>query len=121
MSLFPTGEDRATAEEAARRIRAGGAPAVLLAVRQRREWDAGHAPGAVYAPLSGPVAGAALPAAAQARPLVVIRRSGQCTQQTAGLPAARAARVVDVTGGMRAWAAAKHPVVDEHGNSGSIA
>ncbi|MEU9283066.1 rhodanese-like domain-containing protein, partial [Streptomyces sp. NPDC048342] len=42
-------------------------------------------------------------------------------QQAAELLAARGTRVVDVKGGMRAWAAAGYPVVDDHGNSGSIA
>ncbi|SFY49113.1 rhodanese-like domain-containing protein [Streptomyces sp. F-1] len=121
MSLFPAGEGRVTVDEAARHTRGADAPAVLLDVREQREWDAGHAPGAVYAPLSGLVAGAALPEAAQARPLVVICRSGQRSQQAAELLAARGARVVDVMGGMRAWAAAGYPVVDGHGNSGSIA
>ncbi|MEU2052311.1 rhodanese-like domain-containing protein [Streptomyces bungoensis] len=121
MSLFPTGEDRVTVDEAARRTRDADAPAVLLDVREQREWDAGHAPGAVYAPLSGLVAGVALPDEARDRPLVVICRSGQRSQQAAELLTARGAQVVDVKGGMRAWAAAGYPVVDDRGNSGSIA
>ncbi|MFH7334235.1 rhodanese-like domain-containing protein [Streptomyces sp. KHY 26] len=121
MSLFSTGEDRVTVDEAVRYTRGGDAQAVLLDVREQREWDAGHAPGAVYAPLSGLVAGAALPDVARERPLVVICRSGQRSQQAAALLTARGARVVDVKGGMRAWSAAGYPVVDEHGNSGSIA
>ncbi|MFF3194673.1 rhodanese-like domain-containing protein [Streptomyces misionensis] len=121
MSLFPAGEGRVTVDEAARYTRGADAPAVLLDVREQDEWDAGHAPGAVHAPLSALAAGAALPEAAQARPLVVICRSGQRSRRTAELPAARGARVVDVQGGMRAWAAAGYPLVDEHGNSGSIA
>ncbi|MET8721534.1 rhodanese-like domain-containing protein [Streptomyces misionensis] len=121
MSLFLTSESRVTVDEAVRRTREADAPAVLLDVREQREWDAGHAPGAVYAPLSGLVAGAALPEAARARPLVVICRSGQRSQQAAELLVAQGAQVVDVKGGMRAWAAAGYPVVDDHGNSGSIA
>ncbi|MEW2620461.1 rhodanese-like domain-containing protein [Streptomyces sp. NPDC048106] len=121
MSLLPRDEDRVTVAEGVRHTRGDGAPAVLLDVREQHEWDAGHAPGAVHAPLSGLVAGAALPSAAQARPLVVICRSGQRSQQAAELLAGHGARAVDVKGGMREWAAAGHPVVDEHGNNGSIA
>ncbi|MFF9408064.1 rhodanese-like domain-containing protein [Streptomyces anandii] len=121
MSLFPTGEDRVTVDEAVRRTRDGDAPAVLLDVRERCEWDAGHAPGAVCAPLSALVAGEELPEAARPRPLVVICRSGQRSQQAAELLAARGAQVVDVEGGMRAWAAAGYPVVNDSGDIGSIA
>jgi Rhodanese-related sulfurtransferase len=52
---------------------------------------------------------------------VVICRSGHRSQQAAKLLAERGADAVDVKGGMNAWAAAGHPVVDERGNSGSIA
>ncbi|MGM9330761.1 hypothetical protein [Streptomyces murinus] len=74
MSLLPRDKGRVSVAEAVRHTRGTDAPAVLLDVRERHEWDAG-----------------------------------------------RGARAVDVEGGMRAWAAAGHPVVDEHGNSGSIA
>ncbi|MGW4888421.1 rhodanese-like domain-containing protein [Streptomyces murinus] len=121
MSLLPRDKDRVSVAEAVRHTRGTDAPAVLLDVRERHEWDAGHAPGAVHAPLPGLVTGAALPSAAQGRPLVVICRSGQRSRQAAALLAGRGARAVDVEGGMRAWAAAGHPVVDERGNSGSIA
>ena len=83
--------------------------AVLLDVRETPEWKAGHAPGAVHAPLSELVAGRRLPAAAQGRPLVVICRCGHRSQQAAKLLAERGARAVDVKGGMNAWAAAGLP------------
>ncbi|MFJ8098651.1 rhodanese-like domain-containing protein [Streptomyces griseofuscus] len=96
MSLLPRDEDRVSVAEAVRHTRGTDAPAVLLDVRERHEWDAGHAPGAGHALLSGLVTGAAL-------------------------LTGRGARAVDVEGGTRAWAAAGHPVVDVRGNSGSIA
>ncbi|MGW2648407.1 rhodanese-like domain-containing protein [Streptomyces sp. NPDC001393] len=71
MFLLRRGEDRVTVAEAHRRTRGADAPAALLDVRERGEWNAGHAPDAVHAPLSGLTAGAALPAAALGRPLVV--------------------------------------------------
>ncbi|WP_225836837.1 rhodanese-like domain-containing protein [Streptomyces sp. NK08204] len=121
MFLHRRGEDRVTAGEARRRTQGADAPAVLLDVREQGEWNAGHAPGAVHAPLSRLAAGAALPSAAQGRPLVVICRSGNRSQQAAELLTERGAEAVDVKGGMQAWAAAGHPVVDERGNNGSIA
>ncbi|MDX3241145.1 rhodanese-like domain-containing protein [Streptomyces sp. ME18-1-4] len=121
MSLFRYGGDRVTVDDARRRTHGTDAPAVLLDVREQGEWDAGHAPGALHAPLSRLAAGGTLPVAAQGRPLVVICRSGNRSQQAAELLAARGAEAVDVKGGMQAWASAGHPVVDERGDNGSIA
>ncbi|MGW5271032.1 rhodanese-like domain-containing protein [Streptomyces sp. NPDC004044] len=121
MSLFSRDGKRVTVEEAHRRTQGADAPAVLLDVRERGEWDAGRAPGAVHAPLSGLVTGAALPKTAQGRPLVVICRSGNRSQKAAALLSARGADAVDVKGGMKQWAAAGHPVVGGHGNNGSAA
>ena len=83
MFLFRRGEQRVSIDEA--RTRTGGdkPEAVLLDVREKPEWKAGHAPGAVHAPLTGLVSGAALPRAARGRPLVVICRSGHRSQQAA--------------------------------------
>ncbi|MES4891269.1 rhodanese-like domain-containing protein [Streptomyces sp. NPDC096012] len=120
MFLFRNRAERVTVDEARRRTQGTGAPAVLLDVREQVEWDAGHAPGALHTPLSRLATGAALPAAAQGRPLVVICRSGNRSQRAAGLLAERGAEAVDVKGGMQAWAAAGHPVVDGRGNTGSI-
>ncbi|RPK90019.1 MULTISPECIES: rhodanese-like domain-containing protein [Streptomyces] len=121
MSLFRRSRQRLSVDEA--RTRTGGEwpEAVLLDVREEPEWKTGHAPDAVHAPLTGLAAGAALPASAQGRPLVVICRSGHRSQQAATLLAERGADAVDVEGGMNAWAAAGYPVVDERGNGGSIA
>ncbi|MFG3530339.1 rhodanese-like domain-containing protein [Streptomyces sp. NPDC047917] len=121
MSLFSRDTRRVTVEEAHRRTRGAHAPDVLLDVREQDEWDAGRAPGAVHAPLSALVAGAALPQAAQGRPLVVICRSGNRSQKAADLLRARGVEVVDVKGGMQQWAAAGHPVVGASGNEGSVA
>ncbi|MER5505303.1 rhodanese-like domain-containing protein [Streptomyces sp. NPDC002766] len=99
----------------------GGADAVLLDVREPYEWQAGHAPGAVHLSLSALAAGAGLPARAQARPLVVICRSGNRSRQAAELLVARGSQAVDVIGGMRDWAAAGLPVVDARGGNGTIA
>ncbi|WP_149181957.1 MBL fold metallo-hydrolase [Streptomyces sp. TRM49041] len=111
---------RVTAEQARHRTRAEQG-AVLLDVREKGEWLAGHAPGAVHIPLSGLLAADGVPAAVRDRPVVVICRSGRRSQQAAQLLAERGAHAVDVEGGMHAWAGAGFPVVDERGHNGSIA
>ncbi|WP_326696596.1 rhodanese-like domain-containing protein [Streptomyces sp. NBC_01754] len=121
MFLFRRKRPRVTVDEARGRTSGGRPGAVLLDVREKPEWTAGHAPGAVHVPLTEPVAGATLPAEAQGRLLVVICRSGHRSQQAAKLLAERGARAVDVEGGMNAWAAAGHPVVDDRGNDGRTA
>ena len=120
MSPHCFSEQRLSVREAHDRT-AADQEARLLDVRETTEWAAGHAPGAVHAPLSGLAAGGTLPPPARGRPLVVICRSGQRSQRAAALLAQQGADTVDVEGGMNAWAAAGFPVVDEHGNTGSIA
>ncbi|MFF3378854.1 rhodanese-like domain-containing protein [Streptomyces sp. NPDC002680] len=83
--------------------------AVLLDVREAEEWAAGHAAGAVHAPLSSLTAGASLPGAAQGHPLIAICRSGKRSRQAAALLTARGAEVSDVLGGMGAWVGAGLP------------
>jgi rhodanese-related sulfurtransferase len=121
MFLFRPNGLRVTVDEARSRTSGDQPGAVLLDVRERPEWTAGHAPGAVHVPLTKLVAGATLPTEAEGRPLVVICRSGHRSQQAAKLLVERGAQAVDVEGGMNAWAAAGQPVVDERGNSGRIA
>ncbi|MFJ7593104.1 rhodanese-like domain-containing protein [Streptomyces sp. NPDC097617] len=119
--MFPyrRGPARVTPADAHQRTRDKGV--VLLDVRERAEWTAGHAPGAVHAPLSALLTGAGLPRDAEGRPLMVICRSGHRSRQAVRLLTQRGSEAVDVTGGMNAWAAAGLPVVDGHGNRGSIA
>ncbi|WP_069767177.1 rhodanese-like domain-containing protein [Streptomyces sp. LUP30] len=129
MSMFrrvQRGAGRVTVQEAASRTGHGSAAkgtahAVLLDVRESDEWHAGHAPRAVHLPLSALAAGAGLPPHAQARPLIVICRSGTRSRQAAELLAARGAAAVDVIGGMSGWAKAGLPVVDARGERGAVA
>lgn len=97
-----------------------GTDAVLLDVREPDEWADGHAPGSVNAPLSALAAGAALPPAAQDRPLVAVCRSGKRSREAAALLAARGFDVVDVIGGMRAWAQAGLSTVTAPGQGHEI-
>jgi rhodanese-related sulfurtransferase len=117
------GPGRVTVQQAAVRTghAGGGGDAVLLDVREPYEWQAGHAPRAVYLSLSALAAGAELPSEAQSPPLIVICRSGNRSRQAAQLLVARGARAVDVVGGMRDWAEAGLPVVDARGENGTIA
>ncbi|MCH0566680.1 MULTISPECIES: rhodanese-like domain-containing protein [unclassified Streptomyces] len=129
MSIFRRrtgGAGRVTVQEAAARTGHGrsaadGADAVLLDVREPYEWRAGHVPGAVHLPLAALSAGTELPGEAQARPVVVICRSGNRSQRAAELLVSRGTEAVDVIGGMRDWAAAGLPVVDGRGRTGTIA
>ncbi|MEV4227963.1 rhodanese-like domain-containing protein [Streptomyces bobili] len=129
MSIFRrsrSGPGRVTAQEAAECTGHGdtaesGGDAVLLDVREPYEWQAGHAPRAVHLPLSALAAGAGLPAEAQARPLVVICRSGNRSRRAAELLVARGAQAVDVIGGMEDWAGAGLPMVDARGGNGTVA
>ncbi|MFB7110876.1 rhodanese-like domain-containing protein [Streptomyces sp. NPDC056190] len=126
MSPVRRGPARITASEAAARTGhapAGGAPggAVLVDVREVREWRAGHAPGALHLPLSALASGADVPPEARGRLLVVVCRSGNRSRQAAELLSARGADAVDVIGGMRDWVRAGLPVVDQRGEDGTIA
>ncbi|KOU63499.1 sulfurtransferase [Streptomyces sp. MMG1533] len=129
MSIFRRGRGgpgRVTVQEAAARTGHGnagdsGGDAVLLDVRELHEWQAGHAPRAVHLPLSTLAAEAGLPAEAQARPLVVICRSGNRSRRAAELLVAWGAQAVDVIGGMGDWAEAGLPVVDARGGNGTVA
>ncbi|MGV4981044.1 rhodanese-like domain-containing protein [Streptomyces sp. NRAIS4] len=94
---------------------------MLLDVREPDEWRAGHAPGAVHLPLTALAAGAGLPAEAQARPVVVICRSGRRSRQAAELLRGMGVEAVDVMGGMQEWAGAGLPVVDARGRTGTVA
>ncbi|WP_408057933.1 rhodanese-like domain-containing protein [Streptomyces pseudovenezuelae] len=100
---------RITAEQAHERTGAG-AEAVLLDVREQEEWEAGHAPGAVHAPLSELRSGGRLPRAVESRPVIAICRSGKRSRAAAELLTARGADAVDVLGGMEAWTRAGLPV-----------
>ncbi|MGW8374994.1 rhodanese-like domain-containing protein [Streptomyces sp. ODS28] len=105
---------RLTPAEAHRRAEDGRC--VLLDVREASEWGAGHAPGAHHLPLSRLLEGAALPPAAEGRPVVAVCRSGQRSQRAARLLAERGVEARDMSGGMLAWAEEGLPVAG--GNPG---
>jgi rhodanese-related sulfurtransferase len=100
--------------EAARRVEAGAA--VLLDVRERDEWQAGHAPQAVHVPL-GELAPERL---ADDRPFVVVCRSGNRSADATAALIAAGHRAQNLTGGMRAWASAGRPVHKRDGSPGQV-
>jgi rhodanese-related sulfurtransferase len=95
--------DPAEAQEMVRQRRA-----VLVDVRERHEWQSGHAQGARHIPLGSLTERAGeLPAN---RPLVTVCASGMRSRRAAGLLAAVGHEVYNLRGGMHAWAAAGLPV-----------
>ncbi len=90
---------------------------LLVDVREKGEWDAGHAEKAIHIPLADVDSRLAeITDQAGDRPVWFICRSGNRSEQ-----AARAARdggvddVVSVDGGMGAWVEAGHPIVPSGG------
>jgi rhodanese-related sulfurtransferase len=114
----PQAPGQVTVTDAYDRARAG--EAVLLDVREADEYSAGHAPGSTWQPLIAIVAGADLPETAPGRPLLAICRYGNRSQRAAALLAVRGMAVLDVSGGMSAWAAAAMPVQDAAGHDGQV-
>lgn len=89
---------------------------LLLDVREDDEWAAGHAPGAVHVPL-GTLRAADLPTD---RPVVAVCRSGNRSGVAAAALAQAGLEVVNMAGGMTAWAAAGLPVVTTDGSPGQV-
>jgi rhodanese-related sulfurtransferase len=101
--------------EASTRLENG---AVLLDVREPSEWRAGHAPKARHIPLGDlDRRTKELPAG---REIITVCRSGSRSLRAASILAADGRTAVNLSGGMRAWAAAGLPVVAKGGRPGSI-
>lgn len=91
--------------------------ALLLDVREDSEWEAGHAPGAVHRPLSR----LTLEDVPTERPIVAVCRVGGRSGQLTAMLAPRGVEIVNMAGGMLAWADAGLPVVRDDGSSGAVA
>jgi len=102
-------------QHAARLTEAG--EALLLDVREDDEWAAGRAPGAEHVPL-GSLQPAEVPTG---RPVLALCRSGNRSGKAAQALAAAGVDVRNVTGGMKAWAAAGLPVVTAGNRPGTVA
>ncbi len=96
-----------------------GKGAILLDVREPREWQAGHAPKARHIPLSQLTRRAGeLP---RGRTIVTVCRSGARSARAAALLAGDGREVANLSGGMNAWHRAGLPVVAKGGRPGLIA
>jgi rhodanese-related sulfurtransferase len=104
-----------SAEEGHHFVEAG---AVLLDVREADEWDAGHAPEAIWIPLGE------LPARVDELPrdgrIVAICRSGSRSRAVAAALVQAGYDAVNLDGGMRAWAAEDYEVVAADGLPGVV-
>lgn len=93
--------------------------AILLDVREDIEWGAGHAPGARHIPLGRlPHRLRDLP---PRRTIITVCRSGARSGRAAGYLAREGHEVMNLAGGMRAWARAGLPVVASGGRPGQVA
>lgn len=93
--------------------------AVLLDVREPDEWAAGHAPNAVHIPLGD------VPARLDELPepdatLPVICRSGGRSSRAVQWLLAQGFEVVNVDGGMRAWAGAGKAMTADGGQEPTV-
>lgn len=112
MSTAPVGEVDPAEVQA---LAAQGA--VLLDVRERVEWAAGHIPGAVHLPLLA-LDPSAVPTD---RIVVAVCRSGNRSGKAARLLAAAGRDMRNLAGGMQAWAEQGGAVVRDDGAPGSVA
>ena len=89
--------------------------AVLLDVREKDEWNAGHAPQASHLPL-GRIADAPRKVKA-GKKVVVVCRSGNRSRQATKALLGMGYDAINLSGGMGAWAAAGGQVVDRSGRA----
>jgi rhodanese-related sulfurtransferase len=97
---------------------AGREHSVLLDVRNAKEWDAGHAPGAVWVPLAE-LEGARFKLPINRR-IVCVCRTGQRSARATAELVQMGFDAVNMAGGMKAWIAQGLPVVKDDGEPGTI-
>jgi rhodanese-related sulfurtransferase len=93
--------------------------ATLLDVRHQEEWDAGHAPDAVFLPLDQ--LGDRYTELPTDQPIVVICRSGARSAKAAEALVGAGYQAVNLAGGMKAWVAEDLPCVTDAGEPGAVA
>ncbi len=97
---------------------AGREHAVLLDVRNADEWEAGHAPGAVWVTLRE-LEGARFKLPINRR-IVCVCRSGQRSARATAELLQMGFDAVNMKGGMKAWEAQGLPVVRDDGEPGTV-
>ena len=115
MTMSEAGVPQITPEEAVAQLADG---ALLLDVREDDEWRAGRARDAQHLPL-GKIE-AELASISKDKPIVAICRVGGRSQRAAIALRSAGFDVVNLSGGMQAWAAAGLEVVGEDGSPGQV-
>jgi rhodanese-related sulfurtransferase len=114
--MTPADVDHIDPTESRRRVDAG---ALLLDVRNPHEWQAGHAEGAAWIPMSELAERQEeLPTD---REIVVICKTGSRSAQVAKALVAAGYGAVNVAGGSEAWQAAGLAIVTDDGRPGAVA
>jgi rhodanese-related sulfurtransferase len=91
---------------------------VLLDVREKSEWNAGHAPGALHIPLGNLSGGASrLP---QDKKIYVVCRSGNRSRSATGALRQAGYDAYNVSGGMQAWAGSGGRVLNRSNRPGQV-
>ncbi len=104
------------ADEAIQMVHDG---ATLLDVREKSEWNAGHAPLAKHLPLGRITeAGRRIPATAT---VVVVCRSGNRSRQATSALREMGIDAVNLSGGMHSWVKSGGSVVDRSNRPGRVA
>ena len=98
MGLFGSSHPSIDVNEANRRALAG--EVVLVDVREKNEWQGGHAPMAKHVPLGS----------LSAKPVAFICLSGGRSGKACGTATKAGLSVINVKGGMGAWTSAGLPV-----------
>jgi rhodanese-related sulfurtransferase len=107
-ALFPPSTTAADAHDAAKRRRL-----VILDVRERNEWKAGHAPGSKNIPLSK--LGTRVRELPTDRRYAAVCRSGARSRSATAQLRRAGLDVVNVKGGMNAWRRAALPLEPRNG------
>ena len=92
--------------------------AVLIDVREPSEWDAGHAPGALFIPM-GQVEARLDEVPRDATSVIVCRSGGRSGTVTQFLNS-HGFNALNMAGGMNAWEKAGLPVVTDAGDPGRV-
>lgn len=91
---------------------------VLLDVREDDEWAAGHAPSAIHMALG--TLGSEHGSLDRTRPIICVCRSGGRSAKATEALRGAGYDVINLAGGMRAWATAELPVVTDAGEPGTV-
>ena len=94
--------------------------ATLLDVRDNREWNAGHAPGAVHIPVDQ-VAATAVRRLPKGKPVIVVCRSGARASGATSTLRSLGIEATNLKGGMRSWESAGGRVVGKGNRPGIVA